>query len=213
MFGGLICATPRRTRRASRSTSQWRAADQLLSSLLSHGSGRASNERSIRIRRSTAPTPRCCAMPPRFRRWLSSRSSTTRLRAALAGIPHRQRRRLRDPDHARRRHADVRLRRRRLRSSPTTSSTTPIACRPRSWPWSSNPIASSGVDEQQLGFQLLLKLSKNRNRSANSAPRTTVGGRRARRAHVDRQSLEREETFINYLIELERTYGISTSLF
>ena len=75
------------------------------------------------------------------------------------------------------------------------------------------PNRQQGIDEQQLGFQLLLKLKQQQQQIRELEDEENPSQADEDALLAARQSLERDETFIDYLIELERVYGISTSLF
>jgi hypothetical protein len=68
------------------------------------------------------------------------------------------------------------------------------------------------IDEQQLAFQLLLRLKGEQDgiRTLEAKPSLTAGEQADLTER--RLNLERDETFINYLIQLERSYGISSYL-
>jgi hypothetical protein len=74
------------------------------------------------------------------------------------------------------------------------------------------PDPQRGIDEQQLGFQLLLRLRNKQDRVRELAAKPAPSADEQSELLQDRLDLQREETFVNYLIELERTYGISTYL-
>jgi hypothetical protein len=75
------------------------------------------------------------------------------------------------------------------------------------------PNREQGIDEQQLGYQLLLKLTQNqqRIRELQALPSLTED----EQAELERRrlELERDESFVEYLIEIARNFGISTYLF
>ncbi len=75
------------------------------------------------------------------------------------------------------------------------------------------PDPQRGIDEQQLGFQILLRLRQKQDRVRELSAKTDPTADEQAELTSDKLGLEREETFINYLIELERTYGISTYLY
>jgi len=75
------------------------------------------------------------------------------------------------------------------------------------------PDPQRGIDEQQLGFQLLSRLRKKQDRVRELAGKAMPSADEQSELQSGRLDLERDETFINYLIELQRAYGISTYLF
>jgi hypothetical protein len=75
------------------------------------------------------------------------------------------------------------------------------------------PDLQTGIDEQQLGFQLLHKLRVNQDRIRELTGQDALTEEEQSELVTRRLDLERDEGFVDYLIELERTYGISTYLF
>ncbi|HMI92294.1 MAG TPA: zinc-dependent metalloprotease, partial [Polyangiales bacterium] len=77
-----------------------------------------------------------------------------------------------------------------------------------------HPQGSEGtIDEQQLGYELLLRLrgTQDRVRELQAlSSRNTDEDKELKRLRLD---LERDESFVDYLIELGRMFGISTYLF
>jgi hypothetical protein len=67
--------------------------------------------------------------------------------------------------------------------------------------------------EQQLGFQFLLKLDALQTESRGISALPTPTEAQTVRAQALQAQIQREESFLEYLIELERTFGISSSLF
>jgi hypothetical protein len=71
----------------------------------------------------------------------------------------------------------------------------------------------SANDNQQLGFQLLLKLRTEQDQiRALAAQEELSDGERQELSRL-RASVERDESFVDYLIELSKEFGISSSLF
>jgi hypothetical protein len=75
------------------------------------------------------------------------------------------------------------------------------------------PDPQQGIDEQQLGFQMMLRLRQKQDRVRELTMKSAPTAAEQTELSADKLELEREETFVNYLIGLERTYGISTYLF
>jgi hypothetical protein len=75
------------------------------------------------------------------------------------------------------------------------------------------PNREQGIDEQQLGFQLLLELKQQQQKIRELEAKKDPTDEDQSALLALRQGLQRDETFVDYLIELERVYGISTSLF
>ncbi|HKU43401.1 MAG TPA: zinc-dependent metalloprotease, partial [Polyangiales bacterium] len=76
-----------------------------------------------------------------------------------------------------------------------------------------DPEETGKIDEQQVAYQLLLKLTQRQNRMRDlraQADRTTDEQDELSRLARD---LERDESFLEYLIELERALGISSYFF
>jgi hypothetical protein len=75
------------------------------------------------------------------------------------------------------------------------------------------PNREQGIDEQQLGYQLLLKLTQNQQRIRELQALPTLTEDESAELERRRLDLERDESFVEYLIELARNFGISTYLF
>jgi hypothetical protein len=75
------------------------------------------------------------------------------------------------------------------------------------------PNRQQGVDEQQLGFQLLLRLKQQQDTVRKLEAKADPSSADTAKLTLMKETLQRDESFIDYLIELERTYGISTYLF
>jgi hypothetical protein len=73
--------------------------------------------------------------------------------------------------------------------------------------------ADPETDEQQLGFQLLRRLSVLQQKVRDLQALADPTAEDQARLQSLREDLERDESFIEYLIELERAFGISTFLF
>jgi len=73
--------------------------------------------------------------------------------------------------------------------------------------------ADPDTDEQQLGFQLLRRLSVLQQKVRDTQALVDPTADDLSRLQSLREDLERDESFIEYLIELERAFGISTFLF
>jgi hypothetical protein len=75
------------------------------------------------------------------------------------------------------------------------------------------PQGGNAIDEQQLGYQLLLRLRNAQDRVRTlQAQKTRTADEDAELTRV-RLDIERDESFVDYLIDLARVYGISTYLF
>jgi hypothetical protein len=74
------------------------------------------------------------------------------------------------------------------------------------------PNGEKVIDEQQLAFQLLLKVKQEQQAIRDLQAKPSLGDDEQANLTTRRLGLERDETFINYLIELERSYGISSYL-
>jgi hypothetical protein len=74
------------------------------------------------------------------------------------------------------------------------------------------PNGEKVIDEQQLGFQLLLKVKREQEDIRALEAKAGLSSSEQEDLTQRRLKLERDETFVNYLIELERSYGISTYL-
>lgn len=73
-----------------------------------------------------------------------------------------------------------------------------------------NPDLQVGIDERQLGFELLKKLHDTQERIRaleGDSKRTAAEDQELQRLQLD---LERDESFVEYLIELARQFGISS---
>jgi hypothetical protein len=73
-----------------------------------------------------------------------------------------------------------------------------------------NPDLGVGIDERQLAFELLKKLAATQDRIRaldGQTMRTAAENADLLRLKLD---LERDESFVEYLIELARQYGISS---
>jgi hypothetical protein len=75
------------------------------------------------------------------------------------------------------------------------------------------PNRESGIDEQQLGYQLLLKLDQNQARIRELQAIAEPTADDLAELNKRKLEIERDESFVEYLVELERSYGISTYLF
>jgi hypothetical protein len=75
------------------------------------------------------------------------------------------------------------------------------------------PDRQKGIDEQQLGFQLLLRLKQQQDAVRKLDAKANPSADDASKLISMKENLQRDESFIDYLIELERQYGISTYLF
>jgi hypothetical protein len=75
------------------------------------------------------------------------------------------------------------------------------------------PNRQQGIDEQQLGFQLLLRLKQQQDAVRKLEAKADPSDADAAKLVSMKETLQRDESFIDYLIELERQYGISTYLF
>jgi hypothetical protein len=73
--------------------------------------------------------------------------------------------------------------------------------------------ADAETDEQQLGFQLLRRLSELQQKVRDLRALPAPDAEQQERLVTLREELERDESFVEYLIELERAFGISTFLF
>ena len=75
------------------------------------------------------------------------------------------------------------------------------------------PNREGGIDEQQLGFQLMLKLKQQQEKIRKLQAKSALSADESTELKTLEESLQRDESFVDYLIELERQYGISTYLF
>ena len=75
------------------------------------------------------------------------------------------------------------------------------------------PDRQKGIDEQQLGFQLLLRLKQQQDAVRKLDAKANPSAEDSSKLISMKEDLQRDESFIDYLIELERQYGISTYLF
>jgi hypothetical protein len=76
-----------------------------------------------------------------------------------------------------------------------------------------DPGKASQGDEKQVAFQLLRRLSERQSRIRELSGKSALSD--AERAELPRlqQELQRDESFLEYLIELERQLGISSYFF
>jgi hypothetical protein len=75
------------------------------------------------------------------------------------------------------------------------------------------PDQQSGIDEQQLGFQLLLRMRQQQDAVRKLEAKADPSADDTAQLTSMKQRLQSDESFIDYLIELERQYGISSYLF
>ncbi len=75
------------------------------------------------------------------------------------------------------------------------------------------PNAETGIDEQQLGFQLLLRLKNTQQELRALQAIEDPSAAEQDRIIELRLEIERDESFVEYLIELGRLFGISSYLY
>jgi hypothetical protein len=75
------------------------------------------------------------------------------------------------------------------------------------------PNREEGIDEQQLGYQLLLRLKSEQARVRELQGQDSLTDAEDDELRKLRRDIERDESFVEYLIELGRQFGISSYLY
>jgi hypothetical protein len=75
------------------------------------------------------------------------------------------------------------------------------------------PDRQQGIDEQQLAFQLMLRLRSQQDAIRKLEAKASPSNDDLTQLTSMKERLQQDESFIDYLIELEQQYGISTYLF